>query len=146
MDKLYAELEARLKKLGYAPTLGVLSIDGSHYPAARYENQNGRPMIFAVGALPKSYVRRRATAYRFGESTCDWYVACYAPSNLSSRRRFRPQLSSNDSPSREFHPFGATFQIAPWDVPSGEAIDKYHYWRGEHKPYTRVSASFEERE
>lgn len=108
---------------------GVLAIEGTPYAAARYE-QDGQPRMCCVGPRPRCVMRRRATAFRFHGDEHDWYIAGYMP-------------RENLAPSNEqFHPFGVNFLLAAWDVPSGEPIDKHHYWRGEHKPYTRVDATF----
>lgn len=108
---------------------GTLTINGTAYVAAKYE-QDGKPTrIYAIGERPKCYVKRRATCFRFDDAA-DWYVAAYMPrENINTR-------------NCDFHPLGANFLLSRWDLPSGVAIDAHNYWRGEHKPYTRVRAEF----
>lgn len=109
---------------------GTLTIQGVRYVACAYV-QNGQRRIYVVGERPKCVMRRAKTCFRFDNLETDWYVAAYMP---------RERLCLNN---HEFHPLGANFLLCAWRVPSGEPIDKHNYWRGEHKPYTRVKATFE---
>ena len=94
---------------------------GAHNPAPYVDEA-----IYVIGRLPSAYRRRKNTTFRFEGDARDWFVACYM-----SKDRLAPEFAP-------FHPFGETFILAPWEVPSGDPIDKYNYWRGEHKSYTRI--------
>ena len=106
-------------------TIGRETFEGAFYRETLAHN--GEPYttekLYLVGTFPASYRRRRKTSYCFPGDEREWYVACYSPEVI------KPEFAA-------FHPFGKTFILAPWDVPSGEAIDKY-----ETKPYTRVLCS-----
>ncbi len=112
------------------------------YPAARYQQRLTAPenseawrrggreyvreMIYCVGARPAAYVKSGNTCFRFIGDDRDWYIAGYVLKDVASDPRYA-----------EFHPFGEAFQLAPWSVPDGTAIDHY-----EPRPYARVGASF----
>ena len=106
-----------------------LTIQGKTYQCAVYM-QNGREMLYALGALPKCYIRRSKTVFNFEGDARDWYVCCHTSETCTQE------------PYKKFHPFGHSFQLAPWESEGGAGpIDAHNYWRGEHKPYTRVSAA-----
>ena len=103
-----------------------LKIGKTTYEGARYrQNDETRERIYLLGELPREKIRREATCFRFENDSRDWYVACYMP-----KENFKPE-------NARFHPFGINFMLMPWDI--SEPIDRYNYWRGEHKPYTRVA-------
>jgi len=111
------------------------------YPAARYRSttkldpstrayQEGKrtatsTMIYCVGMLPKAYCQSTHKAFT-GIDQYEWYVACY--SGVLSKHNQAKQLAS------EYHPWGNSFQLSPWDVPDGQAIDHY-----ERVPYKRLA-------
>jgi len=118
-----------------------LTIGRATYEAAAYKrtvtppagSRNLEPYvdeaIYAIGRLPSAYRRRKRTVFRFQGDVREWFIACHMP---------KENLTSENAP---YHPFGETFILAPWEVPGGESIDKYSYWGGEIKPYTRVPAT-----
>ncbi len=117
----------------------TVQIGKTCYPAARYqqtckvpensqawlrgEREYVRDMIYCVGARPACYRRSDKTCFRFIGDSRDWYIASYVLDDVASN----PQYS-------EYHPFGEAFQLAPWAVMDGTAIDHY-----EPKPYARVA-------
>lgn len=111
-----------LRGLGCKNVLPVcVTIKGKDYQGARYVQQNS-VRVFLVGKLPAAWLRSQKTVFRFNWDKRDWYVGTYVTDAA---------LKSHSG----MHPFGYTFILFPWDVPSGETIDKY-----EHKPYTRIPA------
>ena len=85
--------------------------------------------VICLGKLPKVWTEAKRT--REGEKrVCfpngvrEWYVAAYG--------------QNVDPKFKKSHPFGDTFILGPWDVPGGEAIDKYSS-----KPYVRVPMTVE---
>ena len=119
----------------------TVQIGKTSFPAARYkqrlsilenspawlrgEREYVREMIYCVGERPACYRRSSKTCFRFIGDSRDWYLASYVPRD------------ANDSRFSEYHPFGEGFQLAPWNVPDGTAIDHH-----EPKPYARVGASW----
>lgn len=118
------------------------------YPAARYTSmtpldpscrayQEGKresvqTMIYCAGKLPACYVRARRVAFRLPQDARDWYIASYAPAVVDHK-----QADAIDSAFSDFHPFSASFQLAPWDLP--ETLDKF-----EPTPYRRVEIQIKE--
>lgn len=78
-------------------------------------------MIYCAGPLP-SAKRRGNVAFTIDGDARDWYVACYATQEAAEN----PQYA-------EFHPFGQSFQLAPWDI-ADSRIDQYA-----RVPYRRVA-------
>lgn len=109
---------------------GVLTIGKKQYVAARYTSRFDAPkgcanpgpyereMVIAIGEKPKG-----KTVFVLEGSTFEWFVSSYM-----TKERMTPA-------NAEFHPFGMTFQISPWDV--GGKVDD-----GE-KTLERVNARFE---
>jgi len=119
--------------------IGMLTIDGISYEAAKYLDHNNETSIYVIGDRPKCIYRRHKTVFNFEDDTRDWYVAAYV-----EPERFAAWINANPKAEyAKYHPFGAHFILKAWQVPSGEAIDAFNYWRGEHKPYSRVKASVE---
>lgn len=104
----------------------TLFLDGRRYNGAAYRdsNFNNEQRLYIIGDLPRSYLRSRRTAYVIDRA--DWYIACYMES---------ARLATLKPEQMQYHPVGANFMLCRWDVPSGEAIDKY-----ELRPYRRVPA------
>ena len=101
-------------------TIGKVTYQGAEYGQTHFPEGL---RIFLVGELPKCYARRpNGTCFKFQDDSHDWYICCYADDKAVREKS-------------EFHPFGRTFILSPWSVPSGEAIDRY-----ELKPYDRVPA------
>jgi len=144
-----ANVVAYLASLGHLSNIKPVSvtISGVTYEGAEYDRTNTYTAemdgvrrgqfkagdtytdhaIYLVGALPAYRLRSNKTCFTFEGDARDWYIASYMKAeNLS------PQ-------NAEFHPFGVTFMLMPWDLPSGEKIDHY-----EEKPYVRVKARKEE--
>lgn len=121
---------------------GQITIGRQTYPAARYvencETPQGTPayargergytreMIYCVGMLPSAKLRGNLALTIAGD-TRDWYVAAYY-GDVSSRKQ-------EVKVPNEFHPFGNSFMLAPWSVPSGGSIDEYA-----RVPYRRMRA------
>lgn len=129
------------ESLPYSVTIGRQTFHGARYRESFAYLHDGRDStgrtfkagdrymresIFLVGALPAAYQRRAKTCFRLIGDSRDWYITCYAT-----------EETARDSRYAEYHPFGQTFIISPWDVPDGTAIDHY-----EPKPYTRVGATW----
>lgn len=108
-----------------------LRLGGKTFPAAFY-TQDGQRRLYVIGERPPVLKRPRKMAIRLNDCSADWYVAAYMD---------RERMTAEYAP---FHPFGPNFLIALWAVPSGEAIDAHNYWRGEHKPYLRIPATWQE--
>jgi hypothetical protein len=125
----------------------TLKLNDCSYPAARYratsqvpkgspawqrgEREHTSEMIYAVGMLPKDYLRTSHIAYTMAGDTREWFIASYA-----GERRHRRQMVVQPT---EYHPFGNSVLLSPWSVPDGTAIDHY-----EAKPYHRLPASAEQ--
>lgn len=78
-------------------------------------------MIYLVGTKPN----HRRTCYKFADDARDWYCASYMlPENM------KPEFA-------QFHPFGVTWQLAPWDI-EGQPESKID--DHEEKPYQRMEA------
>lgn len=123
-------------------TLGKEKFEGASYVSRlqysasmdvvrRGERKEGeacyRRNIYLVGSLPRD--KKRGLKVCFPYEGQDWYVTCY--------------YQGSDNPAeeervKEYHPFGHTFVLGPWDVPDGSAIDD-----GERKPYRRVSMTID---
>lgn len=82
-------------------------------------------IVYLVGKRP---IFKRPTCFPNAADKKDWYIAGY----LDDTRKITEHM-------RQYHPFGENFILRPWEVPSGEAIDKY-----ETKPYNRVPIVIEE--
>lgn len=91
----------------------------------RGEREYTRESIYCIGERPSAYKRSSKTYFRFIGDSQDWYVCCYCPAEVS-----------HDPKYAAHHPFGASFILAPWDVPDGTGIDYYAP-----RPYTRIGAS-----
>ena len=130
---------------------GTVRIDGETFPAVRYkrttarttailpgcpaydrgERETTREVLYCVGMRPK----RMRQKYQFGSEYVskhvytlpgdarDWYLCCYGED-------IKPEHSAS-------HPFGPSFMLSPWEVPSGEKIDAWH----QEKPCIRVMVS-----
>jgi len=98
------------------------------FEAAIYDNPRTSLTggIFCLGNLPKPYAKNSNTCFRFEGSDYDWYVAAYYP-EIKKHKQADVQAS-------EFHPFGATFILAKWDVPNSSIDD------GQKHPRHRVQA------
>ncbi len=82
-----------------------------------------RECIIAIGERPKG---KFALTMNFsGLVGCDyeWFVSSYMTQDRLTEE------------NKQFHPFGITFQISPWNV-QGKVDD------GEKKPYKRINAEF----
>lgn len=114
----------------------TVTIDGQSFPGAEYHQERpitpgcraydeGKRMshihaVYVAGVRPK---RVKARGKWDGDSypskyywrregdTRDWYVAGYCDSVPEGKG--------------EYNPFGPSFLLHPWEVPSGEAIDYY---------------------
>jgi hypothetical protein len=118
----------------------VVTIAGASYSAAHYrqnisispgcpayergERWHEREAFYIVGMLPKAYCRSTKVAFTMPGDARDWYIGCYA--GLLYQHHQRAQETN------EYHPFGNSFILFPWDA--NEAIDHY-----EMKPYRRVA-------
>lgn len=116
---------------------------GAGTPAhARGERRYVQVALYLVGMPPnmkpgksfggKILSHTRNTAYRLsgdvrrlgGWAKREWYLAgYYSPAAVAS---------AEAKQFKQYHPFGAEFQLMPWRVPSGEPIDQF-----EGKPYAR---------
>src|SRR5262245_15952908 len=77
-----------------------------------------RAALYVLGALPPSYVRSSRTVYQFDDSGVDWYIGSYYTGAPNA-----------------WHPAGAMFLMAPWQVPDGGPIDRW-----QPRPYRRLPA------
>jgi hypothetical protein len=119
MTEQISKLVGWLRSTGAKQVSGCVVKIGKHtFAAARYlDKQHKEAHIYAIGMLPKTMERK--TCFPFDNQ--EWFRAGYIkPEGI------KPEFA-------EYHPFGANFILMPWQVPSGEAIDKY-----EQKPYRRV--------
>src|SRR6266576_573837 len=100
-----------LLSLGHNVSDIEVTIKGVTYQGTRCagEHHGNNEFLYLLGTLPKCYLRRRKTVFRFDYDSHDWYIACYWQQDQLSR----------------FHPFGKTFMISPWNVPEGTRIDQY---------------------
>lgn len=111
----------------------TVSLFGKTFPAAFYKQEceplQGarsqekyvRECIYVAGQRPTTMRKRDAKlCYTRTDDVREWYTAAHMDSDPGAQ--FAP-----------FHPFGANFILAPWEVPGGEKIDHY-----EPKPYVRV--------
>lgn len=121
----------------------TVTIRGGIYSAARYKQTTPndpstpaykrgelaatREFIYCVGMLPV-VVRNRNVVFMIDGEPAEWYVACYAGEVKQRKQTVQPV--------NEYHPFGNSFMLAPWDVPDGKRID--HYARA---PYVRVATT-----
>jgi hypothetical protein len=119
-------------------TACTVTIGPNVYPAAHYwqdlttpegsqayqrgERTYTREMIFIVGMLPSVYLRSSRQAFTRTDDTREWYIASYAGLKKNGKQAAQE--------INEFHPFGNSFLLAPWDC--AEAIDHY-----ESTPYRR---------
>ena len=107
-----------------------VTIKGTAYEGASYRDAHhgdGERLLIA-GELPACYRRSSRVVFRFDGDARDWYVACYWNAEAAARAG-RPLVN-------EYHPVGANFMLCPWQVPSGEAIDRW-----DERPCARVPAS-----
>ena len=88
-------------------------------------------LVYVAGTLPKGYLRSTHVAYTRAGDPCEWYLASYYP----AIERHRQGPLSPDA-SSEYHPFGASFMLFPWDVDG--KIDQY-----ERRPYERLPLTVE---
>ena len=141
---IYEELGAWLARLPQVTNVqtGSVTIGRTTYPAARYtkrlQHQPGtrayqegkreytREMIYCVGDIP-ACKRHGNVAFTVADDSREWYVAAYY---LAYRGRGKQAQAERN----EYHPFGNSFMLAPWDVPDS-TIDQY-----ERVPYRRVAA------
>ncbi len=104
-------------------------------PGATNQNVDVHEAIYVKGGLPKAWLKRRKTCFTIEGDKREWYIASYYPDYKAGK-----QLPFNPEPQfAEHHPYGPTFILCPWDVPSGEKIDSYEY-----KPYDRVAVKVEQ--
>ena len=117
-----------------------VEISGKVYPACRYQQTMTTPehsaawnrgernyvqeMIYVVGMLP-AVKRNGNVAFTMPGDSRDWYVAGYYGAVKARKQATMPPA--------EFHPFGNSFLLAPWDVVDSK-IDTY-----ERHPYKRVA-------
>ena len=105
-------------------TIGKQKYEGAyyeperHYPGGVHRGRN----IYLLGRVPKGYQKNSRECYVIEGEEHEWYVSIYADARCLHE------------PFKQFHPFGLSFQIAPWDVPG--KIDDY-----ERYPYRRVPAT-----
>ena len=141
MATIYDQLVQHLGKHEHVTKLTTcqVAIGRTTYPAALYteccEVQPGcraytegkraytREMIYCVGNLPSAKLRGNV-AFNLPTDATDWYVAAYY-GNVVNRRQ-------ETAEPNEFHPFGNSFILAPWDIADSK-IDQY-----ERHPYRRV--------
>lgn len=141
---IFEELGLHFAKHAHVSSVktGTVTIGRETYPAARYveylETPTGTPayargeraytreMIYCVGNLPSAKVRGNV-AFTIAGDTRDWYVAGYY-GNVTARKQ---EIKGPN----EFHPFGNSFMLAPWDIADSK-IDTYA-----RTPYKRVPAT-----
>lgn len=125
-------------------TIGRVTYQGARYmqilttsPGSdayrRGEREYTQDLIYLAGMLPGRYLRGRylrssPLALTMQGDSREWYVAGYYGEVVKRRRVI--------AESSEYHPFGNSILLAPWEVPDGMAIDHY-----ESSPYRRVAAS-----
>ena len=98
--------------------------DRQPLPGAPSQEPYTMEAIYCLGTAPKAH-RRENRCYRRSDDSREWYLAAHLDS-LGYQRL-------TDGQKSQFHPFGPTFILSPWKVPSGEKIDAY-----ERKPYRRI--------
>ena len=106
---------------------GKLTIGRHTFAAATY-TQNDQRLMYVIGEFPPILRRKRNMCLNINGMPADWYVAAHMQREI-------PDEFKNS------HPFGKNFLLSLWDI--AEPIDKYNYWRGEHKPYLRIQATWE---
>ena len=122
----------------------ALTIKGTVYPAAQYvqhctvdpgcrayaegKREYDRMAIMVAGPLP-ACKRNGNVAFRVPGESNEWYVSGYFP-RLHGRKQ--DSINESDAPYMAFHPFGANFLLAPWDI-ADSRIDSYA-----RVPYKRV--------
>lgn len=97
-------------------TIGTQTWEGARY------TQYGRDHFYLVGDLPKSFLKGPKTCYRLPDDAHDWYVATYMAKFDALEEHFK-----------EFHPFGNSWMMMPWDC--GGFIDEHE------KTYRRMDAT-----
>lgn len=75
--------------------------------------------IYAVGTLPRCYIRRNKTVFRREDDTREWYVAGY----------FDPNRVNGDF--AHSNPFGRNFILKPWT--DHEPVDRYERFKYDRK-------------
>jgi hypothetical protein len=78
--------------------------------------------LYLLGTLRRSYLHSSHECYPWEGDGREWYTAGYWQHEGTS----------------ESQPFGRMFLLHPWEVPTGESIDKY-----ERHPYRRLPMSVE---
>jgi hypothetical protein len=63
-----------------------------------------RRSVYLVGDLPNVYRKRRKTCFVIPGEDHEWYISSYSDKRAIS-----------DDRTSEFHPFGLSFQLAPWE-------------------------------
>lgn len=86
----------------------------TYYDGARFTDEHGRKVFYLVGERPAAHRRSKRVVWKMPGEPYEYYVGGY----IGAKSASGPQYS-------RFHPFGATFNLFPWSVPSGEAIDQY---------------------
>ena len=130
-------------------TIGSATYEACSY-VARFETLEGssaydngerhynRSLIYCLGKLPSCYLRSSRHAFLINDDPADWFISSYFPAIQPRRQAAGSRQASGrrqaDVQPTDFHPFGATFMLSPWDSPC--AIDEY-----ESRPYRRLRIS-----
>jgi len=116
----------------------TVTIKGVDYVAAKYRQhctppagaRNPEPyvqeVIYCVGALPKCYLKRKATCFTWQGDDREWFIAGYYPPIQRGRQIV------TDPNFDQYHPCGHSFLIMPWPPEHGKIDD------GERCTYDRV--------
>lgn len=129
------ELARSWSGLVEGPRPCIITIGRTSWPAVWYKQERDTPRgsrahsegertyvteaFYLLGNLP-ALKRRGNAAFPWAEDGREWYVAGYSPKTI--KKEFR-----------RYHKLGKNFLLMPWDVPGGEAIDRY-----ERHPYKRA--------
>jgi hypothetical protein len=115
-------------------TIGKKSWEGAYYvrichwhtgqdAVARGEHKDGEEYLelafYVSGIVPD----HKHTCYPYEGK--DWYIGSYSEPKIP----IKPE-------HEEYHPFGHSFQIFPWNVPDGTKIDTYERHRYKRIPMT----------
>lgn len=116
-----------------------VEIDGKRFPACFYtqtspvtpgcrayaegQREHTETRLYVAGERTKEMRKQKrimpgdycqANVYRMPDDVRDWFTVCHCDQDLRNEPAFAP-----------YHPFGLSFILRSWEVPSGEAIDHY---------------------
>ena len=85
-----------------------------------YNDGPAEPALYLVGARPRARLRSDRVCFRPLGTEDDWHIALFHDPDHFVQNGY-PMLPN----IAEHQPFGRTFTLKPWKVPSGEAIDAH---------------------